>query len=63
MLAAPHCVKKRRYDAESEDRTDEERATLVCSRENAKDKASQNSDSDGGQNQAATAIYLTHTII
>ena len=37
--------------------------TLVCSRENAKDKASQKRDSDGGQNQAATAIYLTHTII
>jgi hypothetical protein len=61
-LTTPHCIKERRYGAESENRTSEERDTIACRRENDEEKVPQQCDNDGGQNQAATAIYRTHTM-
>jgi hypothetical protein len=59
-LTTPHCIKERRHGAESEDRTSEGRDTIACGRENDEQKVPQQRDNDGGQNQAATAIYRTH---
>jgi hypothetical protein len=61
-LTTPHCIKERRYGAETEDRTSEERDTIAYGRENGEDKVPQQRDNDGGQNQATTASYRTHTI-
>jgi hypothetical protein len=61
-LTTPHCIKERRYGAESENRTSEERDTIAFRRENDEEKVPQQCNNDGGQNQAATAIYGTYTM-
>jgi hypothetical protein len=61
-LTTPHCIKERRYGTESEDCTSEGWDTITCGRENDEEKVPQQRDNDGGQNQAATAIYRTHTM-
>lgn len=56
-MTTPHRVKQRRYGAQTEERADEGRNIIGCRWENDEEKATQQGDSDDGQDQTATAIY------